>query len=78
MERRILERELTVAKIPTAIRGVAYATKREFPPARLILGELRQDTVVLDPYLIAEYGDDRVVLGIWDGAEVIACANPEG
>ncbi len=78
VERRILERELGAAKIPTAIRGVAYATKREFPPARLILGELRQDTVVLDPYLIAEYGDDRVVLGIWDGAEVIACANPEG
>jgi hypothetical protein len=74
VEKRVLERELAGMRIPAAIRGVAHATKREFPPARLILGELRQDTVVLDPYLIAEYGDDRVVLGIWDGEQVIACA----
>jgi hypothetical protein len=76
VERRISENGLAGARVPRAIRETAYALKREFPPARLILGELRQDTVVLDPYLIAEYGDDRVVLGIWDGSEVIACAGP--
>ena len=64
--------------IPASIRGFAHTVKREFPPARLIIGELRQDTVVLDPYLIAEYGDDRVVLGIWDGEQVIACADRMG
>ncbi|HSU07326.1 MAG TPA: hypothetical protein VLI93_17315 [Acetobacteraceae bacterium] len=74
VEKRLLERELATAKIPALVRGIAHAAKREFPPARLILGELRQDTVVLDPYLIAEYGDDRIVLGIWDGDQVIACA----
>jgi hypothetical protein len=78
VEKRLMEYELPTARIPAVIRGLAHATKREFPPARLILGELRQDTVVLDPYLIAEYGDDRVILGIWDGDEVIACAERTG
>ena len=30
------------------------------------------DTTVLDPYLLIEFGDERVCLGIWDGEEVIA------
>ncbi len=76
VERRLFERDLALAKVPPAIGRIARTVKREFPPARLILGELRQDTVVLDPYLIAECGDERVVLGIWDGDQVIACAGP--
>lgn len=74
VEKRVPESGLTSARVPAVIREAAYDLKREFPPARLIIGELRQDTVVLDPYLIAEYGDDRVVLGIWDGDQIIACA----
>jgi len=73
VERRLFERDLVLARVPPAIGRVARTVKREYPPARLILGELRQDTVVLDPYLIAECGDERVVLGIWDGDRVIAC-----
>ncbi|HEX5326996.1 MAG TPA: hypothetical protein VFW75_10050 [Acetobacteraceae bacterium] len=74
VEKRMLERDLATARVPAEIREIAHATKREFAPARLIVGELRQDTVVLDPYLIAEYGEVRAVLGIWDGEQVIACA----
>ena len=76
VERRLLERDLAAAKVPPAISRLAQTVKRELAPARLILGELRQDTVVLDPYLIVEFGEERVVLGIWDGDEVIACAGP--
>jgi hypothetical protein len=38
------------------------------------LGELIQDRITLDPYLVAEYGEDRAVLGIWDGDTLIAPA----
>ncbi len=77
VERRVTETGLINARVPQTIRESAFLLKREFPPARLILGELRQDTVVLDPYLIAEYGDDRVILGIWDGDRVIASATAD-
>ncbi len=73
-ERRVSEHGLETAGVPRGIAEVAHGLKREFPTARLVLGELRQDTVLLDPYLVAEYGDERVVLGIWDGDAVIATA----
>lgn len=73
-ERRVSESGLVPAGVPGEIAVVARLVKREIPTARLILGELRQDTVLLDPYLIAEYGDERAVLGIWDGPEILACA----
>ena len=45
---------------------------RELPGATLILGELVQDTAVLDPYLLLTYRGERICLGIWDGDELIA------
>ena len=38
----------------------------------LVLGELLQQEVVLDPYLLLERGGERVCLGIWDGRRIIA------
>ena len=40
----------------------------------LVLGELVQQEVVLDPYLLLECDGERVCLGIWDGKRIIAAA----
>jgi hypothetical protein len=40
----------------------------------MILGELLQQQVVLDPYLLIVYGNERICLGIWDGRRIIAAA----
>ena len=58
-------------------RRTARQLARELPGSRLILGELKLDKAVLDPYLLIESGDERVCLGIWDGEQVFACAAPE-
>ena len=73
-ERRVSEHGLEAAGVPREIATTARMIKRELPTARLVLGELRQDTVLLDPYLIAEFGEERAVLGIWDGDRIIAVA----
>ena len=54
------------------IRDSALQLQRCLPKVRFRLGELIQDRITLDPYLVAEYREERVVLGIWDGAKVIA------
>lgn len=38
------------------------------------VGELYQEKVMLDPYLLAHKGGATVCLGIWDGNKIIACA----
>ncbi len=48
--------------------------RRRVPGVDFIVGELYQERIKLDPYLVAEYRRGRVVLGIWDGERVIACA----
>jgi hypothetical protein len=59
---------------PPAIREAALRLQRRLPEIGFVVGELFQDRIRLDPYLVAKYGNARVVLGIWDGHEVIACA----
>lgn len=59
---------------PAAVREAAARLQRRLPGVGLVEGELFQDRVRLDPYLVAEYGDARVVLAIWDGDWVIVCA----
>ena len=61
--------------VPPAIAAVARDLLDELPDAALILGELKQQEVVLDPYLLLEHDGGRVCLGIWDGARIIACAD---
>jgi hypothetical protein len=73
-ERRVAPEGLDAAGVPGRIAAVARALCRETPQAALILGELKQQEVVLDPYLLLERDGERVCLGIWDGERVTAAA----
>ena len=55
-----------------AIRAAARRLQKRLPGVSFQLGELTQDRVTLDPYLIAEYGNERAILGIWDGDRLIS------
>lgn len=61
-------------EVPMEIREGALQLQRRLPGIGFVVGELYQDRIRLDPYLVAEFGDGRVVLGIWDGDVVIARA----
>jgi hypothetical protein len=63
-----------LSDLPAAIRKAAEALRQRVPRAGFVIGVLYQERVRLDPYLVAEYGSARIVLGIWDGDEIIACA----
>ncbi|HET6197222.1 MAG TPA: hypothetical protein VFE12_15785 [Acetobacteraceae bacterium] len=68
------EREvLTYADVPEPIARVARALKAEMPRTRLILGELKREETVLDPYLLIEHDGESVCLGIWEDDKIIAC-----
>jgi len=60
--------------VPSSIRVKALLLKREVPQMRFFVGELFQQQTKLDPYLVAEYQGERLVLGIWDGEQVIISA----
>lgn len=57
--------------VPPPIASLARDLLDELPDAALVLGELKQQEVVLDPYLLLEHDGGRVCLGIWDGARII-------
>jgi hypothetical protein len=38
------------------------------------MGELMQESAILDPYLLLVLGEERVCLGVWDDAGIIASA----
>jgi hypothetical protein len=59
--------------VPASILALAREA-RQIYGSRLIIGELIQDRVLLDPYLILCVGSERACLGIWDGETVIAIA----
>jgi hypothetical protein len=61
-------------EVPAPIRNAAEKLQRRAPRVGFVVGELYQERIKLDPYLVAEYRNGRVVLGIWDGDRVIACA----
>ena len=60
--------------VPSRIALLARELWREAPGSILVLGELLQQEVVLDPYLLLERDEERVCLGIWDGRRIIAAA----
>lgn len=60
--------------VPQPIAAIALSLHREAPGSALILGELIQADVVLDPYLLLEHDGELVCLGIWDDGRIIACA----
>jgi hypothetical protein len=58
--------------VPAVIREPALRLQRRIPGANFVVGELYQDQIRLDPYLLVEWGEARAILGIWDDDEVIA------
>ena len=69
------EREvLAYSDVPEPIAKVARLLRDELPGSRLILGELKRQETVLDPYLLIEHDGESACLGIWENSEVIACA----
>jgi hypothetical protein len=58
-----------VKNVPACVRRAA----RSLAADCFVVGTLVQDRVVLDPYLVAHVGCEPVVVGIWDGDEVIYC-----
>jgi hypothetical protein len=77
-ERRVPVSFLTGFDVPEPIAQVARLLQDDVPRSRLILGELKRDEAVLDPYLLLESGDECVCLGIWEDGHVVACADTRG
>ena len=73
-ERWVAPEALAPLDVPPRIASMARALCREAPGATLILGELKQQEVVLDPYLLLECDNECVCLGIWDGNRIVASA----
>lgn len=63
--------------VPLPIARLARDLQQEAKGSGLVLGELLQEEVVLDPYLLLEQGSERVCLGIWDGRRIVAMASCE-
>jgi len=61
--------------VPQPIALLARDLCREVPGSALILGELVQEHVVLDPYLLLDCDGALVCLGIWDEGRIVACAS---
>jgi hypothetical protein len=64
-------RDLT--EVHPQIADAARRLRLQLPDVELHLGELFQDRVMLDPYLVAVAGEERLLLGIWNGETVIFC-----
>jgi hypothetical protein len=62
--------------VPLGIARLARALQSEADGSELVLGELLQEQVVLDPYLLLRYRGERICLGVWDGRRVITAAMP--
>jgi hypothetical protein len=73
-ERWLPADRLERAGVPEPIAATARDLHAKAPGATLVLGELKMDTVVLDPYLLLVRGEERVCLGVWDDDGIIAIA----
>lgn len=68
------EREISLEDLdaPKSIKLVARQIMQDDDgDMRLVLGELTQASVTLDPYLVIERNGERIILGIWDGDRII-------
>jgi hypothetical protein len=72
-ERSVPVEHLNRLGVPGDIAATARVLHRELPGSDLILGELVQQEVVLDPYLVLLHNNEMACLGIWDDTGVIAC-----
>lgn len=73
VERHVTGDMLDELEVPEEIAIPARRIQEYAPGSRFVLGELKRETTVLDPYLLIERGSERVCLGIWDGKQIIAC-----
>ena len=73
-ERDVPVDDLDLLGVPAEVAATARALHRDLPGSALILGELIEEAVVLDPYLILACDNEMASLGIWDDQRVIACA----
>jgi lysylphosphatidylglycerol synthetase-like protein (DUF2156 family) len=76
-EERVVAADTLIALgVPLGIARLAHELQRQADGSELILGELLQEQVELDPYLVLRYRGERACLGIWDGRRVLAAALP--
>jgi len=73
-ERQVPIGFLADADVPAPIARVVRVLHNELPRARLVLGELKREETVLDPYILIEQDGECVCLGIWDNGRMVACA----
>jgi hypothetical protein len=73
-ERWVAPEALADLGVPPRIAWLARTLIAEASGTSLILGELKRQEVVLDPYLLLECDGERVCLGIWDDDRIIAAA----
>lgn len=71
-QRNVPAEDLDRLGVPQAIAATARTLNRDLPGSELVLGELIQQQVVLDPYLILTCNDEMACLGIWDDQRVVA------
>lgn len=63
-----------LSAMPPEIGSAALRLREQLPEVSFRLGELFQDRVNLDPYLVADYRGAQALLGIWEGERLILCA----
>jgi hypothetical protein len=63
-----------LGEVHPRIAESAQRLRAQAPDVEFRLGELLQERVLLDPYLFAIRGDERLLLGIWNDATVLLCA----
>ena len=73
-ERTVAVEDLGRVGVPRDVATTARLLHRGLPGSDMILGELVQQEVVVDPYLVVMCNDEMACLGIWDDDGVIACA----
>lgn len=63
-----------LSEVHPQIADAARRLRAQHPDVEFRLGELFQDRVMLDPYLVAVAGNEQLLLGIWNGPAIILCA----
>jgi hypothetical protein len=77
-ERVVAVEDLGRVGVPRDVAATARLVHRDLPGCGLVLGELVQQDVVIDPYLIVMCNGEMACLGIWDDAGVIALGSQRG
>jgi hypothetical protein len=70
---RWVERDApTLEGVHPEIRERALRLKARLPESGFRVGELFQDRILLDPYLVIDHRGATAIIGIWEGERVIA------